>query len=315
MLPAILFALTMQIPHVMPTRQAKAVDLALQAVLAKYKDVKQEELGIAFGPVDRAQQKVFLANYRGDQNMYPASVVKMFYAVYATQLLHDGQLQLTPEFERGIHDMIVDSNNDATGLVLDTITHTTGGPELAPKEFTKWQDKRKAVNRFFADRGVTGINACQKTWNEGPYGRERQGYGPNFENRNSLNALACARLMSDIALDQAVQGTAKDTSHNWPVFMKGFFHREVPADSKEPNEQAKGFTGRILPSGSQLWSKAGWVDAQRHDVAWVKMPSGHEYVLAIFTKNHSPNLDLIPFIAREMLKAMGEQVRDLTPAK
>ena len=82
--------------------------------------------------------------------------------------------------------MIVDSNNDATGLVVDSLTGTTGGPELPPAEFKLWMAKRNGVNRYFAELGYKGINTNQKAFAEGPYGRERQSRGPNFENNNRL---------------------------------------------------------------------------------------------------------------------------------
>ena len=67
-----------------------------------------------------------------------------------------------------------------------------------------WVDKRNAVNRYFAGLGYEKINVNQKTWCEGPYGRERQGLGPNFENRNKLTTEAVARLLYEITTGRAV---------------------------------------------------------------------------------------------------------------
>ena len=38
----------------------------------------------------------------------------------------------------------------------------------------------------------------QKTWSDGPYGRERQFYGPDNSNRNRLSTDALARLMHSL---------------------------------------------------------------------------------------------------------------------
>ncbi|HMJ08350.1 MAG TPA: hypothetical protein VK468_05055, partial [Pyrinomonadaceae bacterium] len=49
------------------------------------------------------------ANVSGEKQIYPASVVKMFYLAAIEQQLEDGKVTMTPELERGLHDMIVDS--------------------------------------------------------------------------------------------------------------------------------------------------------------------------------------------------------------
>src|SRR6188768_248786 len=51
------------------------------------------------------------ADVRGEQSIYPASVVKMFYLVALHQQLQDGKVKSTQELLRGIKDMIVDSSN------------------------------------------------------------------------------------------------------------------------------------------------------------------------------------------------------------
>ena len=114
------------------------------------------------------------ASFRGGERIYPASVVKMFYMTALERQLEDGKLTMTPEMERGLHDMIVDSSNEATQYILDVITDTSSGAELPQKEFEKWQYKRDRVNRFFAAMGYSNINVNQKTFCEDAYGIEQQ---------------------------------------------------------------------------------------------------------------------------------------------
>ncbi len=67
--------------------------------------------------------------------------------------------------------MIVDSSNDATSLIVDTLTGTTSGPELPDAPFETWKHQRNLVNRYFQNLGweeLNGINVNQKPWNEGP---------------------------------------------------------------------------------------------------------------------------------------------------
>lgn len=270
--------------------------------LAKYADkgLKADQIGISLVRIERTTAGVVAGDFQGEREMYPASVVKMFYLAYAGDLLDKGRIKLTPELTRAVHDMIVDSINDATGLVFETITGTTGGPELPPKPLAAWMDKRQVVNRWYAALGYPKLNACQKTWNEGPYGRERQGYGPNFELRNSLSPNVCARLMSDIALDRITTPARCD-------WMRKVLSRAIPADGGVTDEQSNQFSGKVLPAGTKLWSKAGWTSSARHDVAWVRFPDGKEYIWAIFTRDHSDETDLIPFIAQQLMAGIGEK--------
>jgi hypothetical protein len=111
------------------------------------------------------------ASYRGQEQIYPASVVKLFYLVAAHHQMQTGVLKQTPELERALHDMIVDSSNDATHYVVDALTGTTDGPELDEPALREWINKRNSMNRYFAGLGYEKINVNQKTWCEGPYGR------------------------------------------------------------------------------------------------------------------------------------------------
>src|SRR5439155_364063 len=110
------------------------------------------------------------ASHRGQEPVYPASVVKLFYLVAAHHQMETGALKQTPELERALHDMIVDSSNDATHYVVDSLTGTTDGPELDQAALDEWMNKRNAMNRYFAGLGYEKIHVNQKTWCEGPYG-------------------------------------------------------------------------------------------------------------------------------------------------
>ena len=82
--------------------------------------------------------------------------------------------------------MIRDSGNDATGLVVDLLSGTTSGPSLPPERFAHWAAQRRLVNDWLQSLGwseLEGCNACQKTWGDGPYGRERDFYGAALESR------------------------------------------------------------------------------------------------------------------------------------
>jgi hypothetical protein len=92
-------------------------------------------------------------NYRGDERVYPASVVKLFYLVAIHEWLEKGMTQPFPELDRAIRDMIVDSSNDATSLVVDILSGTTSGPDLSSGPFETWKYQRNIVNRYYQSLG------------------------------------------------------------------------------------------------------------------------------------------------------------------
>ena len=181
------------------------VNEAARTALTKFADKKLTESQLSITLIDlRDAQHPLTASFRGNERVYPASVVKLFYFVAVHRWLEDKKIEQTDELKRAVRDMIVDSSNEATQYVLDVLTHTTGGYELPPKEMAEWQDKRNVVNRYYSSLGYTNINTNQKTFCEDAYGREKVSRGPNGENRNKLTTDATARLLSEIVTGRAV---------------------------------------------------------------------------------------------------------------
>ncbi|MBD1894010.1 serine hydrolase [Coleofasciculus sp. FACHB-129] len=244
-------------------------------------------------------------SYRGVERIFPASIVKLFYLVAVQEWLEQGMIQTSSELERAIRDMIIDSSNDATSLVLDVLTGTTSGPELPPGPFETWQLQRNIVNRYFQSLGWTEmetINVNQKPWGDGPYGRERAFLGEMRENRNMVTTNATARLIHSIVGGVAV---SSGRSQAMMGLMKRSLHAE---DDEAPDEenQVRGFLGGGLPPNAQLWSKAGWTSQVRHDAAYIELPSRHPYLLIVFTegKANSKNKAILPFVSQQVVAAM-----------
>jgi beta-lactamase class A len=278
------------------------VDAAAKATLEKFADKKLNEKQLSITLIDlRDPQHPVTASFRGNERVYPASVVKLFYLVAVHRWLEDKKIEETPELTRAVRDMIVDSSNEATQYVVDVLTHTTGGYELPPKEMEEWQYQRNAVNRYFAGLGYTNINVNQKTFCEDAYGRERVSRGPNGENRNKLTTDATARLMMEIVTGKAASPTRK-------TMMMDLLKRDYTGTSNDLDDQGHGFTGIALKGreGVRLWSKAGWTSTTRHDVAYVELPDGQKFVLATFTTEHANDRDIIPTVARAVMEGLKE---------
>ncbi len=278
------------------------VNRAAKTTLDRFADKKLQETELSITLIDlRDLKRPVTASFHGDERIYPASVVKLFYLVAVHRWLEDKKIEQTPELTRAVRDMIVDSSNEATQYVVDVLTHTTGGYELPPKEMEEWQYQRNAVNRYFSSLGYTNINVNQKTFCEDAYGRERVSRGPNGENRNKLTPDATARLRMEIA-------TGKAANAMRPAAMMELLKRDYTGQSSDPDDQGHGFTGIALQGrpGFRLWSKAGWTSTTRHDVAYIETPDGAEFVLATFTTNHANEREIIPTVARVIIDGLKD---------
>ncbi|PPJ62498.1 serine hydrolase [Cuspidothrix issatschenkoi] len=245
-------------------------------------------------------------NYRGGERIYPASVVKLFYLVAVHEWLEKGMSNTAKELERALSDMITDSSNDATSLIVDILSGTTSGPELPTGPFETWKYQRNIINRYYQSLGweeTKGINVCQKTWGDGPYGRERAFYGEMFENRNMLTTDATARLLHSIVGGVAVSSGRSQTMMK--VLKRSVNPDDLPQDVEE--DQVTGFLGGGLPPNSQIWSKAGWTSSVRHDAAYIELPDQRPYLLVVFTegKVNAKSKEILPFVSDKIAAAVS----------
>lgn len=296
------------LPQIEPPSKAPArslqslVDEAAKKTLEKFADKKLDEKQLSITLIDlRDPEHPAKASFRGNERVYPASVVKLFYLAAAHRWLEDKKIEDTPELRRALKDMIVDSSNEATQYVVDVLTHTTGGYELPPKEMAEWQEKRNAVNRYYSSLGYTNINTNQKTFCEDAYGRERASRGPNGENRNKLTTDATARLLMEIV-------TGKTVTSGRSAQMMELLKRDYTGTSKDGDDQGHGFSGIALQGVEdvRLWSKAGWTSTTRHDAAYLELPDGSKFVLVTFTTEHANEREIIPAVARVVIDGIKD---------
>ena len=245
------------------------------------------------------------AAHQGGLQRYPASVVKLIYAAAVEAWKARDLLPDLPELRRAMQDMLVHSGNDATGLVLDLLTGTTSGPELPPDPFRSWSRQRQLVNQWFEALGWPEWgdgNACQKTWSDGPYGRERQSYGPNLENRNRMCTDFTARLLHAVITGAWVSPLAC-------ARLRDLLSRSLDAAERQadPENQVDGFLGAGLPEGSRLWSKAGWMSQARHDAAYLEVPNCPPMLLVAFTEGVDRALDeaLLPQLCSQLIASLA----------
>jgi hypothetical protein len=229
--------------------------------------------------------------FRADESSYPCSVVKICYLSYYEAQKEARRFKDNPELVRAVKDMITVSSNDATGFVVDTITGTTSGPEIADAaEWQAWRAKRNVVNDWYRARGYTNLNADQKTFCEDAYGRE-QAFRDGGKNRNRMSASEAARIFKEIVSGEVAGSSGTDE-------MLALLARDVtsdkPLEDVEP-EDAR-LAGQRLPEGSLLWAKSGDAYDYHHLVGRIVLSGGSEIVLAVFTKGVKDVPGIIPSV-------------------
>ena len=249
----------------------------------------------------------FGAGWGEERCVYPASVVKLFYAVAVEQWLQRDLIPDGDELQRALKDMIADSSNDATGLIVDLLSGTSSGPELHGERWSLWQRQRRLVNDWLSELNwpeLQGINCCQKTWGDGPYGRERRFYGDDNANRNALSTAATARMLEAVMTGAVVSPPACRR-------LRTLLDRSLdPAQRQaDPENQVDGFLGEGLPGDCQLWSKAGWMSQARHDAAWFQQLDQPPMLLVAFSTGTDRAKDerLLPDLARLLHKGAAQE--------
>jgi len=238
-------------------------------------------------------------SYRGVEGIYPAGIANLFYLVAIEEWLENEMTPNSGELDRAIKEMIVNSSNDALGLVVDILSGTTSGPDLPAGPLETWRFQRNIVNRYFRSLGwqeLQSINVNQKIWGESPYGRERTFLGEFGENRNRLTTNATARLLHSIIGGVAV--SAKRSQQ-----MMSLMRRTL-----DPVHPLRGSLGASLPKEAKLWSQAGGDTQVCHDAAYIELPSASPYLLVVFTEgnNHCTNQEILPFISTQIVAVMNK---------
>ena len=233
--------------------------------------------------------------------IYPASIVKLVYGLATYSWIKTGKILLCDEISNAVYKMLFYSSNDATSFLVDLLSGTTSGPCLDGVSWENWKYQRAIINDWLKDLNwdeLYGINCCQKTWDDGPFGREKEFYGFDNTNRNMMTTDATARIMEEIMINIDYQ---KDNL-NLRRFLKRNLNKNFLI--KDPYNQVEGFLGEGLPENINYWSKAGLMSQARHDAAWWENNDSIKTLLVVFGygEKYFKNINLFPAIANAVYK-------------
>ena len=280
--------------------------LALNDILGRVcsynKYFSREDIAITWINYKIENKSVFKGFGSGINNkkmIYPASVVKLVYGLAAYYWIKKGSLLLSDEIIDAVSKMLSFSSNNATSFLIDLLTGTTSGPCLDGELWENWKYQRSIINDWLHDLHwdeLIGINCCQKTWDDGPFGREKEFYGYENKNRNAMTTDSAARVLEEIMIHIDYQKN--------DLNLRSFLKRNLNKDflKKDSLNQIDGFLGAGLPESIDLWSKAGLMSEVRHDSAWWSNSHSLQTLLVVFCngEKYSKDTSFLPLIAKEV---------------
>ena len=282
----------------------KEMGLALNDILGRLcsynKDFSREDIAVTWINYKSENKRIYKGFGFGINNkkmIYPASVVKLVYGLAAYYWIKKGSLLLTEEIVDAACKMLSFSSNNATSFLIDLLTGTTSGPCVEGELWENWKFQRNLINDWLYDLHwdeLIGINCCQKTWDDGPFGREKEFYGYENQNRNIMTTDSAARVLEEIMIHIDYQ----ENDLNLRNFLKRNLNKRFLEN--DSLNQIDGFLGAGLPENINLWSKAGLMSEVRHDSAWWINSQSLQTLLVVFCdgEKYSKETSLLPAIAK-----------------
>lgn len=264
-------------------RSVTAVGAADPKFLASSPRIAVIDLG---GPAPR------LAMRRGDEKVYPASVVKFVYLMAAYAWREQGRLEIDPQLDADLSGMIRESSNGDTQKVFARLTGTAPGPELDADAYAEFRRRRLLVKDWLGTLGIDDLHAVNPTYDGGGdlFGRDVQflrdrsvsgalpAAGEQYPNRQAMTASGTARLLALLAVDLAL--TPADSAT-----VRERMKRDVRQQPHLVHRIAGGVVG--MP-GVEVYSKSGTWGPIYADAGIVRGPGGRQFVLAVFTEANPP---------------------------
>ena len=235
------------------------------------------------------------------KQFYPASIVKLVYGLAIHYWIDKKRVLFNKEIESAVFNMLQHSSNDATSYLVDLLTGTSSGLSIEGLAWDHWKYQREIINDWLNNLSweeVNGFNCCQKTWNEAPYGRERDFYGERNQNRNCMSTIGTARILEEIILHKIYPRNN--------LQLKDFLFRNLENKQwiEDDNNQVKGFLGEGLPEKTPFWSKAGLMSEARHDAAWWLNNQSSQTLLVVFCngKKFAKDSSFLPELSQAIYK-------------
>jgi len=225
--------------------------------------------------VEDAPGQWLRGSVQGDVLAYPASCVKLPFMVAAVHWCAE-QGRPPDCLDQHVRPMIAESDNVATGAVVDAITGAPNGP-VEGADLEAWIERRLYAERVLEEHGLLRRQRLlTKTYptnsGEQPAGLERLAW--ERLGRNAMSADASAALMLAV-VSGAIEPQAT-------AYMRALLRRPAASD-----HSGLGFG---LPPGSPHENKVGTAFDTLEDIMWAELPGGRRLIIAAYTNGWNPEI-------------------------
>jgi hypothetical protein len=282
------------------TQTSPQLQAIVDEVVAKVTTTKltKEDLSISVIDLITGDQ----AGYQDNQQRYPASVVKLFWAFHLYLAADYKQLQSNATIDSAAKKMIIDSDNEGASVVVDTISGTSSSlTELAGAAWTTWRNNRLKINSFadqlFGDQ-QSSLNIAQKTFPipmlklDEPKGADQQ---LRLESttaaepiRNHVSARQAVQAMNAACGSKLLSKESSNKLCGWLTRnLKNPQWKKAPAIPANDFNPIRGFMGEgVADQTVIIRSKAGWTKDSRQEVAFIQgQQDNPKFIVAVFANS------------------------------
>lgn len=209
----------------------------------------------------------------GERPWYPASCVKLGFAVAAVHWCA-AQSKQPGCLDASVRPMLQDSDNFATGVLVDAISGVTNGPAEGA-DFEAWLGRRLYTERLLQGHGLLrGQRLVNKTYpsNSGEVPRDLEGLALARHGRNSMTADGSALLMLALVSGEFGADAAE--------YLRPLLRR--------PRISPNSAMGGGFPDGTVFESKIGSAYDTLAEIAHAELPDGRRMIIAAYSNGRDP---------------------------
>lgn len=295
-------------------RLQKILDNTIESMIGG--KLRKEDLSVTIIDVNRSE----VAGYQSDRMEYPASVVKLFWAMVLYEQIDHKFWKNTITLDALAEKMLVESDNEAASFILDLLTNAPSlSQNLTDKNWNIWRSNRLSINHFFNQGNYQNLDISQKTYPipylslSEPIGTDKQLRLENTTSdrptRNKISSNQAAKMMYESCSVPSLSQESANKICGWLTRdLKDEKWRKasgVPINDFNP---IKGFMGEGVAQYKDVTirSKAGWTKDSRQEVIAIKDKT-KVLIISVFANNtsYANNAHVFPNISKRIYTEMN----------